>query len=604
MKKLVRLFLLASIVVLGTAGDWAPGADYAQAQNRDQAWLGVSLQELNKDLRDAIGVSRRVKGALITSVVDGSPADKAGLRSHDVITEIDNIRVTSVDQAIKAVRTSKPGSKVRVVVQRGDKERGINVRLGDLSDASSGDRSRPRGPRNFFFDGDDDDHDRDHAPHARNKHRDRHDHDDHEGTVYYLEDDGSWTSSDGNEVWVDEDEDGRHVIRLRKEGKDAPIVIFRGDDDDDDGHSFFFDRDKKGKFSWHSDDDDDHEGSVFFFDRDKKDGKFGWHSDDDEDGNVLYFEFDDDEDDDDKKVKVHRKLVERFQEKGERMRERADRVRDRLERRERRAPSAQERWNVQTRSRGFLGVETMEVNQQLAEYFGAKDDHGVLVTWVVEDSPAEKAGLRAGDIILEVDGEEIEDSGDLAREIRRLDPGEETVIRFNRKGSERSLTIAVADHRDFGAVFPAPLADELAELRIPEIHVPPVHIPEIRIPAIHIPHADLEELHHSLGELEELEHVFPEMLHGLEGIEEEIAAALESIDFEELMEAVGEIDFQELAKDFEGIEFDQSEFGRSLEDALEGLEDLDLKFDSSELERWIEKLQEEAGKKSSSRRYY
>lgn len=568
MKKLVRLFLLASIVVLGTAGDWAPGADYAQAQNRDQAWLGVSLQELNKDLRDAIGVSRRVKGALITSVVDGSPADKAGLRSHDVITEIDNIRVTSVDQAIKAVRTSKPGSKVRVVVQRGDKERGINVRLGDLSDASSGDRSRPRGLRNFFFDGDDD---HDHAPHARNKHRDRHDHDDHEGTVYYLEDDGSWTSSDGNEVWVDEDEDGRHVIRLRKEGKDAPIVIFRGDDDDD-GHSLFFDRDKKGKFSWHSDDDDDHEGSVFFFDRNKKDGKFGWHSDDDdEDGNVLYFEFDDDEDDDDKKDKVRRKLVERFQEKGERMRERADRVRDRLERRERRAPRLQERWDVQTRSRGFLGVETMEVNPQLAEYFGAKSDHGVLITWVVEDSPAEKAGLRAGDIILEVDGEEIEDSGDLSREIRRLDPGEETVIRFNRKGSERSLTIAVADHRDFGAVFPAPLADELAELRIPEIHVPPIHIPEIHIPAIQM---------------------------------EEIAAALEGIDFEGLMEAVGEIDFQELAKDLEGIEFDESEFGRSLDEALEGLEDLDVTFDSKELERWVEKLREEAGKKSSSRRYY
>jgi len=60
-----------------------------------------------------------------------------------------------------------------------------------------------------------------------------------------------------------------------------------------------------------------------------------------------------------------------------------------------------------------LGVAVDELNDQLAEYFGVKAGDGVLVTEVFAGTPAEKAGIKAGDVILRVDGQRIENSGDI-----------------------------------------------------------------------------------------------------------------------------------------------------------------------------------------------
>ena len=63
-------------------------------------------------------------------------------------------------------------------------------------------------------------------------------------------------------------------------------------------------------------------------------------------------------------------------------------------------------------SRGRLGVQVQPLNDQLAEYFGAKDG-GVLVAGVTADSPASKAGLKAGDVITRVNGAAVKDTGEL-----------------------------------------------------------------------------------------------------------------------------------------------------------------------------------------------
>jgi membrane-associated protease RseP (regulator of RpoE activity) len=60
-----------------------------------------------------------------------------------------------------------------------------------------------------------------------------------------------------------------------------------------------------------------------------------------------------------------------------------------------------------------LGVELLDVTADLREYFGGKKETGVLVGKVLTGSPAERAGLRAGDLIVAVDGEAVESSGDL-----------------------------------------------------------------------------------------------------------------------------------------------------------------------------------------------
>lgn len=62
-------------------------------------------------------------------------------------------------------------------------------------------------------------------------------------------------------------------------------------------------------------------------------------------------------------------------------------------------------------TRGRLGVQVQPLNEQLGEYFGAKD--GVLVSSVTADSPAARAGLKAGDVITKVNGETVKDTGDL-----------------------------------------------------------------------------------------------------------------------------------------------------------------------------------------------
>src|SRR5262245_45817314 len=80
-----------------------------------------------------------------------------------------------------------------------------------------------------------------------------------------------------------------------------------------------------------------------------------------------------------------------------------------------------------------IGVSTMELTKQLADYFGIADGKGVLVTSVMEDSPAAKAGVRAGDVITAIDGEAVDSPGDLARVINRKKEGDVTLTIIRNK---------------------------------------------------------------------------------------------------------------------------------------------------------------------------
>lgn len=75
-------------------------------------------------------------------------------------------------------------------------------------------------------------------------------------------------------------------------------------------------------------------------------------------------------------------------------------------------------------SRGFLGVEAVELTPELREHFGAPADSGVLVSRVTDGSPAHSAGLQVGDILTTVDDEPIASFVDLFHEISRRDEGD------------------------------------------------------------------------------------------------------------------------------------------------------------------------------------
>ena len=77
---------------------------------------------------------------------------------------------------------------------------------------------------------------------------------------------------------------------------------------------------------------------------------------------------------------------------------------------------------------GYLGVQIKDLSKQLLEYFEVKN--GVLVEEVMKDSPAEKAGLKAGDVIVSINDRKLEDYHDLIRTVNFYDPEEEVNVSF------------------------------------------------------------------------------------------------------------------------------------------------------------------------------
>lgn len=89
-------------------------------------------------------------------------------------------------------------------------------------------------------------------------------------------------------------------------------------------------------------------------------------------------------------------------------------------------------------SRGRLGVRVEDLKGDLGSYFDAPDDKGVLIIEVMDDSPAEKAGLKAGDIITEVGGHKISEYDDLAEALRDREEGNVSIT-VMRKGNRRTV---------------------------------------------------------------------------------------------------------------------------------------------------------------------
>jgi serine protease Do len=95
------------------------------------------------------------------------------------------------------------------------------------------------------------------------------------------------------------------------------------------------------------------------------------------------------------------------------------------------APQLREKGHV---TRGWLGVSIQEVTPELAKSFDLKEKKGALVGQVVSGSPAEKAGIEQGDVILEFDGKEVADSKDLPRIVASTPVGKGVTVKLSRNG--------------------------------------------------------------------------------------------------------------------------------------------------------------------------
>ena len=92
--------------------------------------------------------------------------------------------------------------------------------------------------------------------------------------------------------------------------------------------------------------------------------------------------------------------------------------------------------------RGWLGVRIQNLNEEVAEALGLEDIIGALVT-DVPGGPAQKAGIRSGDVIIEFDGEKIEDSGTLVKVVGDSEVGKEVKVLIWRDGSEKIISVVL-----------------------------------------------------------------------------------------------------------------------------------------------------------------
>ena len=96
-------------------------------------------------------------------------------------------------------------------------------------------------------------------------------------------------------------------------------------------------------------------------------------------------------------------------------------------------------------SRGRIGVQIAPVTKEVAESIGLGKAQGVLVRGVEEGSPAEKAGIEAGDIITRFDGKPIEKPADLPRAVGNTKPGSQVSLTVFRRGATKDLRVTVAE---------------------------------------------------------------------------------------------------------------------------------------------------------------
>ena len=122
--------------------------------------------------------------------------------------------------------------------------------------------------------------------------------------------------------------------------------------------------------------------------------------------------------------------------------------------------------------RGYLGIGIQDLNQDLAKSFDLKGSNGAIVTDLKEDGPAEKAGLKQGDVITSFQGTPVEDAVALQRAVTRSTVGGKATLKVMRDGHEKDLSVTIGELPDNPQVAKADsesLDQPLAGLAVQEL---------------------------------------------------------------------------------------------------------------------------------------
>ena len=93
--------------------------------------------------------------------------------------------------------------------------------------------------------------------------------------------------------------------------------------------------------------------------------------------------------------------------------------------------------------RGWIGVEPQDITPELAESFGLQKASGTIIAGVLRGGPADKAGIRPGDILLSVDNKPVSDTVSMLNLVAQLTPGEKVSVTVLRKSNKTELNVVV-----------------------------------------------------------------------------------------------------------------------------------------------------------------
>lgn len=94
-------------------------------------------------------------------------------------------------------------------------------------------------------------------------------------------------------------------------------------------------------------------------------------------------------------------------------------------------------------TRGWVGIEAQDITPQLAESFKLDQTSGSLIAGVLHDSPAERAGLRPGDVLLKINGQEVDDSSSMLNLIAGLQPNKVATLTIARNEKQLSIPVTI-----------------------------------------------------------------------------------------------------------------------------------------------------------------
>ena len=144
-----------------------------------------------------------------------------------------------------------------------------------------------------------------------------------------------------------------------------------------------------------------------------------------------------------------------------------------------RNPQSMVFWSEDSTTSSYLGVDIADVTTDRLSALKLKEERGVEVTMVDQDAPAGKAGIREHDVILTMNGTQVESAAQFRRMIHETPPGRVVQLGLSRDGQPLTVKLQLGDRqKEFS--FVGPNAKDF-HVEVPEIHIPPIEIPSIQM---------------------------------------------------------------------------------------------------------------------------